>query len=120
MPCYGLNDLACSLQGTSNIQDILATPIDLALDDLLGIFKKLLIYEVAFLDGASFLESTHQCIFLWPASWATLEANPSFPSRCIQIYSQQTLKILFYIHRSILDADIHQGNKLLYPLHINQ
>ena len=102
--------LACSIQGTSNIQDILTTPIDLTLQDLLCAFKKLLIHEVAFLDGASFLESTHQCIFLWPASWTTLLNHPVFNSQCAHAYCKQTLKILFYIHRSIVDADIHQGD----------
>lgn len=33
------------------------------------IMQALLVQECAFLDGASYLESTHQCIFMWEGSW---------------------------------------------------
>jgi hypothetical protein len=33
------------------------------------IIQALIVQETAFVDGASYLESTHQCIFLWEGSW---------------------------------------------------
>lgn len=37
------------------------------------IMQSLIVEELAFLDGASYLESTHQCVFMWEGSWDSLK-----------------------------------------------
>ena len=62
--CFGVT---CSIK----TEDLLKAefPKDFTHSTCIKIMQALLVQECAFLDGASFLESTHQCIFLWERSW---------------------------------------------------
>ena len=89
---------------------------------VLSTLKKLFILEIAFYDGASILESTHQCIFLWPASWEHLllssldssDVKDSLLLRFLCAYCAQLLQTMGFVHKLVLDADIYQGKFILY------
>ena len=62
--CYGVT---CSIR----TEDLLKAnfPEKFPYSSAVKIMQALLVQETAFLDGASYLESTHKCVFLWEGSW---------------------------------------------------
>ena len=69
-------DQCCGLEGSIDLEELL-TPVipgddQFDMDSLLNILRVLLVYEAGFLDGASVLESTHTCVYLWEGSWAKM------------------------------------------------
>ena len=62
--CYGVT-------GSIKTLDLLETkfPDDFTHTAAIKIMQALFVQETGFLDGASFLESTHQCIFMWEGAW---------------------------------------------------
>lgn len=89
---------------------------------VVSLIKLMIINEVAFIDGASLLESTHQCLLLWegyhqhPHLLDALIIRSSMPSpssssiydRVLIAYSKCLNKCLTYINNAILDANIYE------------
>ena len=83
-------DQCCGLQGSIDSEELLTPliPTDEHLDmnALLNILRVLLVWEAGFLDGASVLESTHTCVYLWEDSWAKLGERKDLVARIILAY----------------------------------
>lgn len=101
--CFGIS---CSVK----VDDLLQVkiPEDNLPTLALQLFQSLIIYEVAFLDGASLLESTHQCILVWDQSWKDFKPNSNIYEEALFVYSKSLHKSLAYIHNSILNSDVYE------------
>ncbi len=103
--CYGITP-DDKVDNILSAEKVLAEELDAT--RLLHLLKSLFVYEIAFLDGASLLESTHQCIFLWQKSWEHLLSRNTLYDRIMVVYSQGMCRSLKYLSNTILDADIYQ------------
>ncbi len=112
--CYGLSG-KISINEENLLNPIL--PAVITIDHINQIFKKLVSYEVAFYDGASVLESTHHCVYLWDKSWHHLECRIADPStskdeklfiKCLLTYSQSLHVSLWNTSRYVLESDIYE------------
>ena len=104
-PCSSLKEA----EGMS-IENILSrATFPSSLEISLKLFETLTMYEVSFLEGASVLESTHQCIFLHNKSWNHLNSEDDLTSSCILTYCQCMNKSMHYLTKAVLDADIYEG-----------
>ena len=68
-------DQCCGVTGSMKLEDLLNVPYPeegINVTTAIRLFQGLMIYEAAFLDGASIMESINQCIFSWEGSWSTL------------------------------------------------
>mmetsp|Transcript_18974 Transcript_18974/g.18300 ORF Transcript_18974/g.18300 Transcript_18974/m.18300 type:complete len:808 (+) Transcript_18974:130-2553(+) len=72
------------------------------------IMKALIVQETAFLDGASSLESTHQCIFMWNGSWDSLKERTSLSDRVILAFVKSMDRSLSNVTKGVLAADIYE------------
>lgn len=101
-PCYGIKG--------QKFDDLIASRMEnsLSYQDILIIFRELFIREVAYLDGASLLESVNQCIYIWPQSWKLLEEQDGIPSKVLLNYSKSVIATITLIHQSVLTADIFE------------
>ena len=84
------------------------------------LFQTMFVNAIAFFDGASLLESTHQCVPMWPDSWPFLQRAvdseleaPSY-RKIILLYAQSSHKTLSSVNKLILDSDIYEGNVHMY------
>jgi hypothetical protein len=80
----------------------------------------MIINEVAFIDGASLLESTHQCLLLWEGYHqhphlldaliirSSMTSSSSVYDRVLIAYSKCLNKCLTYINNAVLDANIYE------------
>ena len=103
--CYGVT---CSIR----IEDLLRVtfPADFTLSTALQILQSLLVHETSFLDGASYLESTHQCVFMWEGSWANVAARPQgLPERVLLAYAKSLDRSLAHVSNEVLTTDIFEG-----------
>lgn len=103
--CYGVT---CSIR----IEDLLRAtfPSDFTLNTTLQILQSLLVHETSFLDGASYLESTHQCVFMWEGAWANVAARPQgLPERVLLAYVKSLDRSLAHVSKAVLTADIYEG-----------
>lgn len=71
------------------------------------ILQILVAYEAALLDGASALESTHQCIFLWEGSWDSLPRE-TLSQRVLLVYCKSLNLSLNCLCKAMTDADIYE------------
>lgn len=102
--CFGLT---CSLK-TEDLLDV-KIPQQISTESVLKFLSILFTYETAFLDGASLLESTHKCVFLWEESW--LKDRFSTPlEKCMVNYCRSLNKSLSHLNSGILAADIYEGD----------
>lgn len=107
-------DQCATLQSTESIESILDVklPQNLTFQTIESFLKSILIHEVSFLEGASVLESTHQCVLLWQNSWTNLQLTADIGANCIISYCKALNKSLFYLNKAILDSDIYEGTFL--------
>jgi hypothetical protein len=71
-------DQCCGLTGSQRTEDLVdlgISPEPLSLLRAVKVCQCLLIYEAAFLDGASLMESVNQCKLAWAAAWPQMEAR---------------------------------------------
>jgi hypothetical protein len=69
-------DQCCGLKGTlreSEIYEVTFPAEGVPLSTVVKLFQSLFIYEAAFQDGASLMESINRCIFSWEGAWPCLE-----------------------------------------------
>eukprot|EP00605_Chrysophyceae_sp_TOSAG23-4_P002322 GSChrysophyteH1.ASY1.ANO1.2568.1 assembled CDS len=112
--CYGLED-----KGVLSEDKLLnpTLPKVLTAAHVLEILKKLVSYEVAFYEGASVLETTHNCVYLWEKSWQHLESRCQSLSiteeerlvvQCLLAYCRSLYASLWITSRLVLEADIYE------------
>ena len=98
---------------TINIDNLLRPSFTESFTDgtLLLLIKSLIIHKVAFLDGASLLESTHQCVFLWEKSWDYLKeiGSTDVLKNCLRSYVQMMSQSLTHVTKAVIDSDIYEG-----------
>ena len=110
--CYGVT---CSIK----VEDLLKIefPSNYSANIVLKILQSLFVQEIAFLDGASYLESTHQCIFMWEGAWKNIsekhidiENSPHYlEDRIMLSYAKSLDKSLSHVTRCVMAADIYEG-----------
>ena len=64
--------------------------------------------EVAFLDGASLLESLHHGLHMWPDAWDALEKSSSSSDKWILTYCQSIVASNTIFHQLVMNADIYE------------
>jgi hypothetical protein len=105
--CYGLT-------GSMKLEDLLAVhypSTGLTATIVVKLCQSLMMYEAAFLDGASIMESINQCIFSWAGSWTELQelATDSLLHRAILAFSKSLIYSVGCHFKSVLAADIYEG-----------
>lgn len=103
-PCYGIS---CStfdnfIQKSYNICGLS--------DEKSGclLLQELFRREIAFLDGASLLESLHQGLHMWPDTWKLLDQSSSVSDKWISTYCQSTVASSTVFLRLVMNADIFE------------
>ena len=116
-------DQCCGLEGSIESEELLTPfiPAEESLDmnSLLNILRVLFVYEAGFLDGASVLESTHTCVYLWEGSWAKIGERKDLIPRIILAYCRSLHQSLRQITKIVLDVDIYEDEDfqaLLAPM----
>lgn len=84
-------------------------PADMTLYDLVPIFMKMMILESAFLQGYSLIESTHNCVLMWPQAWKHLETDSSLIARLLVTYGKSSLKTVSRLFSFITTTEIYEG-----------
>ena len=72
------------------------------------ILKILIVYEASLIDGASALESTHQCKLLWDGSWAKFPTQ-NLAQRAVLAYCKSLNLSLNRLCHGVSEADIFEG-----------
>jgi hypothetical protein len=78
---------------------------------ILQLFQELFVREIAYLDGASLLESVNQCIYIWPQAWKLLtdESNETdLYSKILMAYMKVVVASIDSVHQTVLTADIFE------------
>ena len=117
-------DQCCGFDMSKKDDDLLnpkTLPDTININHVMKIIKKLISYEAAYLDGASVLETTHHCIYVWDKSWEHLELRISslnlrkgkddseyIALECLLVYCQSLHASLWHASRIVLDADIYE------------
>lgn len=104
-------DQCMGLQGSIQTKDLLTPDIPsggYSMASALNILQILMVYESSFLGGASVLESTHNCIYLWEGSWTKLEGYEGLPQRIILAYCRSLHQSLRNYTKLVLDVDIYE------------
>lgn len=83
------------------------------------LFQSLFVYEAAFQDGASLMESLNQCVFAWEGSWAVLgnrntEGISGVCERAILAYCKSLVYSTGCQFKTVLAADIFEGEWVLH------
>ena len=117
-------DQCCGLTGSMKQEDLLRVdfPADQCIpaSTAVKVMQSLFIYESAYLDGASLMESIQQCIFCWEGSWAALEARAAAASnggaveRALLAYAQSVVLSVSYQFKAVMAADIYEGAVLCF------
>jgi len=111
-------DQCCGLKGSLKEEDLfnVAYPTEgIPLTTVVKLFQSLFIYEVAFLDGASLMESINKCIFSWEGSWSGLEKRAAMlgtaglADRAVLAYCKSLVFTTGCQFKAILAADIYEG-----------
>jgi len=102
--CYGVT---CSIQVETLLRATF--PATFTLGTARKILQSLFVHETSFLDGASYLESTHQCVFMWEGSWADVASrSPALPERVLLAFVKSLDRSLMHVNSSVLTADIYE------------
>jgi hypothetical protein len=101
--CFGITgSMEMNILMNPNIPE----PLNVSI--ILKLFQSLFVYEAAFLDGASLLESTHQCVYLWEESWEYLESSSGICEKTILYFCKSLNKSLGHIVGGVLSSDIYE------------
>jgi hypothetical protein len=90
-------------------------PENCPLSSVVKILQSLIVHEVSFLDGASPLESTHHCVFMWEGCWEHASKRDDINTRIILSFAKSLDKSIASVAKCVLAADIYEG-KHLYML----
>ena len=111
-------DQCCDLTGSVVASELIEkgceTVDQLKHAGLVSLLQVLFVYEASFLDGASLMETVHQCIYMWRDSWSILESKESLSVQIITTFVKSLSHSLGSVFDGVLAADIYEG-KLLCP-----
>lgn len=98
--------------GSKTVADLykVSLPTEMTLNEIVPIFMKMMVLEVSFLQGYSLIESTHNCVLLWPESWASLENDSSLTGRILLAYGKSNLKTLARWISFMTTSEVYEGN----------
>ena len=102
--CYKMSPASINTDHLMHVQ----LPEALTLEMVIKILRILIVYEAALADGASVLESTHQCILLWEGSWDSFPSR-SLLERALLVYCKSLNVSLNRLCHGISEADIFEG-----------
>ena len=121
-------DQCCGLKGSLKEEDLfnVAYPTEgIPLTTVVKLFQSLFIYEAAFLDGASLMESINKCIFSWEGSWSGLEkraallGSAGLADRAVLAYCKSLVFTTGCQFKAVLAADIYEGKNIgVFQLHL--
>jgi len=103
--CYQMPSTAFDTAALMRLQ----VPETLSYAMAVKILQITFVYEAALVDGASALESTHQCILLWEGSWASFPVE-TLPQRALLAYCKSLNLSLNCLCNGISEADIFEGD----------
>lgn len=115
-------DQCCGLKGSLKEEDLFNVDYPaggISLTTAVKLFQSLFIYEAAFLDGASLMESINKCIFSWEGSWSGLEkrvavlGTAGIADRAVLAYCKSLVFTTGCQFKAVLAADIYEGMILL-------
>lgn len=112
-------DQCCGITGSMKLEDLLTVHYPdsgLTSTIVIKLFQSLMIYEAAFLDGASIMESINQCIFSWEGSWAALQehATDSLLHRAVLAFCKSVVYCTGCQFKAVMAADIYEGKQTRY------
>lgn len=84
-------------------------PSEMSVDALIPIFVKMITLEISFLQGYSIIESTHNCVLMWPQSWRHLEQNSTLVSRLLLAFAQSNLKTVSRWLSFFTTSEVYEG-----------
>jgi hypothetical protein len=107
-------DQCCGVTGSMKMEDLLTVhyPADgITASTAVKLFQSLFIYEAAFLDGASLMESINQCMFSWEGTWAVQRerAANSVIDAAVLAYCQSVVFGTSCQFKAVMAADIYEG-----------
>lgn len=108
-------DQCCGLTGSVRSEEIFSVENcgDMPIATTIKLLQSLFIYEGAFLEGASIMESINQCIYMWETTWPSLETKPGIGDRAALLYCKSLAMSLRHQFKTVLAADIYEGILLL-------
>jgi hypothetical protein len=80
---------------------------------LVHLFQSMMIYEIAFLEGCSLVESSHSCILMWQQSWAHIPTMADARTQLMVNYAKNMHASMDNINKAVLAADIYEGGRYL-------
>ena len=102
--CYGVT---CSIQMETLLRATF--PATFTLGTARKILQSLFVHETSFLDGASYLESTHQCVFMWEGAWANVASRgPGLPERALLAFVKSLDRSLMHVNSGVLASDVYE------------
>jgi hypothetical protein len=103
-------DQCYNIKSSIKTEDLLKVtfPTEFKESAAVKIMKSLIVQETAFLDGASYLESTHQCIFMWNGTWDSLKERTTLSDRVILAFVKSLDRSLSNITKGVLAADVYE------------
>lgn len=119
-------DQCCGLKESLKEEDLfnVAYPAEgIPLTTVVKLFQSLFIYEAAFLDGASLMESINKCIFSWEGSWSGLEkraallGSAGLADRAVLAYCKSLVFTTGCQFKAVLAADINESKNVV-QLHL--
>jgi len=114
-------DQCCGVDGSVSCNDLIRNvPLPEHIDDetVIKLLQSLVVLETALLDGMSQLETTHNCLLLWPDSWAALAAKAVSSAdpggtKLVLSFCQSIYHTANNFSRTVLVADIYEGEARL-------
>ena len=104
--CYNMPSSSLDTDSLMNV----TVPDDFSYSLAAKVLHIVFVYETALVDGASALESTHQCLLLWEGSWATFPTT-TLAQRAVLAYCKSLNLTLNRLCSCVADADIFEGKE---------
>lgn len=101
--CYGV-------EGSISVEDLVIPKIPNDFNDeaLIQLFQCMIVNETAFLDGASYHESTHQCVFAWEDSLKNLNQVDDKRIFILSAFAKSMQCCIQHSMKCILNADVFE------------
>ena len=108
-------DQCAGMSSDATVEKLLLAHIPASIQtvDYVKLIQQLLIFELSFLDGASVLESTHRCIFLWEKCWSPTSEPKSIREKLeldvFITYCKVLNRSLYHLNSYVLTSEIYEG-----------
>jgi hypothetical protein len=105
-------DQCCNIIGSVKFDELILSPTtvdDVSILTTIKLLQSLFVYECAFLDGASLMESVSKCVFTWKESWVHMENKKNISQRSIYIFCKSLMISISHLFTTYLAADVFEG-----------